>query len=142
MSIGSKRVISSILGALVFSSALIASQASKMASSVVLSSCQADLTGDGQADVALALGGPRTPEVVALVSGKTGTYQAFVLSRDHGTIVLSCERGATVTETKAGGGTGKLVKTPGYYVLVGQPEGAKAAYVWNGKQFEEVWISD
>ena len=59
---------------------------------------------------------------------------------------LSCHKGKYVTETTAGPGkrtVGRKVKIPeGFYFIIGQPEGAAAAYYWKDGTFKVVWIAD
>ncbi len=107
----------------------------------MVSGCEIDLTGDSRVDMALAVETSRGNEAIALIASSRG-YTAVVLSRDHGAVVLRCERGKSVRETSAGSGRGRVVPTLGTYLVVDQLEGAKAAYLWNGKKFVEVWIAD
>jgi hypothetical protein len=73
-----------------------------------------------------------------------GDYRAFVLARTATTLplVASCVSGRTVTETAAGDGRPRTVATPGVYVLLDQPEGARQAFVWVKDKFERVWVAD
>lgn len=105
------------------------------------SSCEIDLNADGRPDLALSLESARGPEVLALLATEDG-YRAFVLSKGHGAVSLTCQFGKSVRETTLGGGLGRTVSTPGAYVVVSQPEGPKAAYVWGEGRFLEVWLSD
>ncbi len=104
------------------------------------SSCEIDLNADGRPDLALSIETVRGPEVLALVATDDG-YRAFVLAKWHGPRLVTCEFGKEVRETSLAGGSGRIVRTPGAYVLVSQPEGPKAAYVWVDGRFVEVWLS-
>ena len=104
-------------------------------------SCEIDLNADGRPDLALSIETVRGPEVLALVATDDG-YHAFVLSKGHGRVSIACEFGKEVRETSLAGGSGRTIRTPGAYVLVSQPEGPKAAYVWVEDRFLEVWLSD
>ena len=105
-------------------------------------SCQVDLTGDKRADLVLLVETVRGPELIALVSTAAAGYSTFVLSRKPVGGILSCELGPEVRETKAGRGSGRVVRTPGAFVHVTWPESAAVAYVWNMDRFLEVWTSD
>lgn len=105
------------------------------------SSCEIDLNADRRPDLALSIESVRGPEVLALVATEDG-YRAFVLSRGHGPVSMTCQFGKEVHETSLGGSAGRTIRTPGAYVVVSQPEGPKAAYVWVEGRFLEIWLSD
>ncbi len=104
------------------------------------SSCEIDLNADGRQDLALSIETVRGQEVLALVATDDG-YHTFVLSRGHGSVSMTCQFGKEVRESSHGGGSGRTIRTPGAYVLVGQPEGPRTAYVWVDGRFVEVWVS-
>ena len=107
-----------------------------------LASCQADLTGDKRADLVLLVETVRGAELIALVSTDAGAYSTFVLSRDRAGGILSCAFGPEVRETSAGRGSGRVVRTPGAFVLLTWPEASSVAYIWSKDRFLEVWTSD
>ena len=107
-----------------------------------LASCEADLTGDKQADLVLLVETVRGTELIALVSTGVGAYSTFVLSRERPGGILSCPLGPEVRETRAGRGSGRVIRTPGAYVHLVWPEASSVAYVWSAGKFLEVWTSD
>ncbi len=108
-----------------------------------ISSCEIDLNGDDELDIALLVETVRGHELIVLLHSEDG-YTSYLLSEDKPGMFLSCHFGDTVTETKAGNGpeAGKVFDTPGAYLELAQPEGASVAYFWNGADFSEVWTSD
>ena len=61
---------------------------------------------------------------------------------DHYPAEMSCVRGRSVRETRASGGSGRVVRTPGAYVELVWPESSSVAFVWYKDHFIEVWTSD
>jgi hypothetical protein len=108
----------------------------------LLASCQLDVTGDKLPDVAMLIETRRGLELVALVADATGYRQAAVLFRPEYPGELSCRVGRRVRETKAGGGSGQVVATPGGFIELVYPEQSSVAFVWDGQHFIEVWTSD
>lgn len=106
-----------------------------------LASCEIDLDADRRLDLVLSLQTVRGYETIALMAHEPG-YTAHVLSVGQDKLGLECRFGRTVKETTVGGGKGRIVETPGTYVVVNQPEGASAAYVWSKGSFLQVWLSD
>jgi hypothetical protein len=108
-------------------------------------SCEADVTGDGRADLVQLIETVRGVELIALVSTATGGYAAHVLRQWKGDAgILRCQYGPQVTETTAGRGDPqpKVLKTPGAYVHLIFPETSSVAYVWTADRFVELWTSD
>ena len=106
-----------------------------------LSSCEIDLNGDGESDIAVLADTNRGRELIALVNS-AGTYKAYVVSRGKPHSILTCRYGRSVTETKAAGGKARTFKTPGTYLVLTQPESSSVAFFWANDKFQEVWISD
>ena len=109
-----------------------------------INSCEIDLNGDSESDVALLVETVRGRELIVLLKAAAG-YSAFVLATDKPSMYLSCHLGKTVTETVAGLGhktMGKVYQTPGAYLELSEPEGARLAFFWNGTGFQEVWTAD
>jgi hypothetical protein len=108
-----------------------------------ISSCELDLNNDNKPDIVLLVETTKGRELIVLMRANDG-YTTFVLSRGKPNMHLSCHFGKSIKETSAGKGKreGKVYKTPGTYIQLAQPEGASAAYFWNGKGFKEVWTSD
>jgi hypothetical protein len=110
-----------------------------------LAPCEADLSGDGQPDLALLIETVRGTELIALVSGESNPYRAFLLLRHNQSSkpgILACEYDDEVRETRAGRGTGRVFRTPGAYVHLVWPESSSVAYVWLKDTFVEVWTGD
>jgi hypothetical protein len=109
-----------------------------------ISSCEIDLNGDNESDVALLVETVRGRELIVLLKTATG-YNVSVLANDKPNMYLSCHFGKTITETVAGPGhktSGKVYETPGAYIELFEPEGARVAFFWNGTGFQEVWTAD
>jgi hypothetical protein len=108
-----------------------------------ISSCQIDLNGDNELDMAMLVETVRGRELLALIKTSQG-YNSYVVSLDKPDMSLSCHYGKTVTETLAGKGNKprKSYATPGAFISLNQPEGSSVAYFWNGKGFTEVWTAD
>ena len=107
--------------------------------------CKIDLNGDKADDfVFLAYG---WKAFVLLTKGKKyNLHWVDDMSRLSEWGFLSCHKGNYVTETTAGPGkrtVGRKFKIPeGFYFIIGQPEGAAAAYYWKDGAFKVVWIAD
>jgi len=106
-----------------------------------LSSCEIDLNGDSESDVVLLVDTSRGRELIVLLHSAEG-YAARVLSTGKEHSILTCNYGATVTETKSGQGKGRVFKTSGTYVELTQPESSSIAFFWTKEGFKEVWTSD
>lgn len=106
-----------------------------------ISSCEIDLNGDSKADKAILIEGLAGRELIALIAKKNG-YEAFVVSSGKPHMYLNCKMGAEVKETEAGGGKGKVHKTPGAFLELIKPESSSVAFIWQDKAFKEVWTAD
>ena len=108
-----------------------------------ISSCQIDLNGDKELDMAILVETVRGRELLALIKTSQG-YNSYMVALDKPDMYLSCHYGKTVTETLAGKGNKprKSYTTPGAFISLKQPEGSSVAYFWNGKGFTEVWTAD
>lgn len=106
-----------------------------------ISSCEIDLNGDQKADKALLIEGLNGRELLVLTAKARG-YEAHVVANGKPHMFLSCKIGSEVKETIAGGGSGKIHKTPGAYLQLMKPESSAVAYVWNKGSFQEIWTAD
>lgn len=108
-----------------------------------ISSCELDLNKDEMDDIALLVEAENGRELIILMRNSEG-YNAFVISHVGEYEYLSCYYGDSLEETSAGKGNKetKVYKTPGAYLLLGQPEGASRAFFWNGKGFTQVSTGD
>ena len=106
-----------------------------------LSSCEIDLNADSKVDIALLVDTVRGRELIVLINTGKG-YSAFLLSSGTQFSILSCKFGPTVKETTAYPLKGRVFKTNGTYLELGQPEGASVAYFWSKGGFQQVWTSD
>ncbi len=106
-----------------------------------ISSCELDLNGDQVSDKALLIEGLKGRELIALIS-KGKSYDTFVVSTGKENMFLNCKLGSEVKETIAGGGKGRIIKTPGAYLELVKPESSSVTYVWTNKSFKEIWTAD
>jgi hypothetical protein len=113
-----------------------------------ISSCELDLNGDGLSDVALLFETQRGRELLVLLR-TDDDYEAHLISRKvPENMFLSCQCGKTIKGTSAGQGKDVeresqiLHQTPGAYIKLYYPEGSSIAYFWNGRAFDELWLSD
>jgi hypothetical protein len=103
----------------------------------LLSSCEADFDGNKRIDAALLVLSGSGLELLVVLRGGDG--KAFMLADGIAPLAeLRCETGAEMRELPAGAAR----RTPGAYIILDQLEGAKLAYVWRGKRFVELAISD
>lgn len=130
-------------GLRLFALAALAASSSNFVGLAVFDHCSADLNGDGFADLVLQVGTPDGFETIALLR-MPGRYEAHFLARRSSRLELTCRLGevvhafpGTVPE-----GDARTRKTPGAFVLLSQPEGSSAAYIWNGTSFDEFWVAD
>ena len=105
-----------------------------------ISSCEIDLNNDDQPDIAFLVETLLGRELIVLLRTDKG-YNAFLVSKNAEGMYLSCHVGNTVRESEAFDDP-KVYKTPGAYLELYLPEGAAAAYFWNGSGFTEVWTAD
>lgn len=106
-----------------------------------ISSCEMDFNGDQKADKAMLIEGLKGRELLALIAKKNG-YDTFVVTTGKENMFLNCKVGNEVKETIAGGGKGKVYKTPGAFLELVKPESSAVAYIWNKGSFQEVWTAD
>jgi len=106
-----------------------------------ISSCELDINGDQVSDKALLIEGLKGRELIALIS-KDKKYDAVVVTTGKENMFLNCKQGPEVKETMAGGGKGRIFKTPGTYLELVKPESSSVAYIWKKGAFEEVWTAD
>lgn len=106
-----------------------------------ISSCELDLNGDQKADKALLIEGLNGRELLALLSKAKG-YDTHVVVTGKENMFLTCKIGNEVKETIAGGGKGRVYKTPGAYLELIKPESSAAAFFWSKGSFQEVWTTD
>lgn len=93
-----------------------------------LSSCEIDLNGDNEVDIALLVETVRGRELIVLLRVSEG-YKAFVFGSIGEMGQLECRFGKTVRETQASPHFGKEHKTPGAYIEIIYPEASSLAYV-------------
>ena len=106
--------------------------------------CEIDLNGDKELDFAEFVGTPEGRMFIVLLK-TVSAYDVFVLASDQPNMLMDCHVGDTITEIVAGPGyrtTGRAYPTPGAYIEVFEPDGARVAYFWNGTGFQGVRIDD
>jgi len=109
-----------------------------------ISSCEIDLNGDSLPDIAQLIESIRGRELIVLLRINDG-YSAYLISQNvPDGMFLSCHFGNNIKETTAGDDRhdAQTYKTPGSYLKLYYPEGSSLGYFWNGKEFEQVWLSD
>lgn len=106
-----------------------------------LSSCEIDLNGDDETDIAFLVETIRGRELIMLLHRPNG-YEAFMFKAIGERAQLECRFGKTVRETEASPHSGKEHKTPGAYIEIIYPEASSVAYVWTNGKFSEIWTSD
>ena len=110
-----------------------------------LGSCEADVTGDGRAELVQLVETIRGVELIAMVPTDAGGYSAFLLRRDKpgSAGILQCQYAPEVTETRAGPGDRqpRVRKTPGAFVHLLFRETSSVACVWTQNRFSEIWTS-
>jgi hypothetical protein len=113
-----------------------------MAAGVVTETHEVDLDHDTQNDIVLIV---RSHDIRRLVIVMRWENQdlAFAYRLDSNEKVRFA-RGRELNETKAGPGRTerKVHRTDGVYLELSQPEGARRAIYWNGKEFVEIWTAD
>lgn len=106
-----------------------------------ISSCETDINGDGNLDIALLLENLTGRQLIVLLKTTNG-HDGYVVAKDKPGMNLSCHLGKTLTRSMALSEDKKTYTTPGAYLELTLPEGSSVAYFWNGSGFTEVWTSD
>jgi hypothetical protein len=109
-----------------------------------ISSCEIDLNGDDEADIAMLVETVRGGELIILLRSGDG-YETYVIYCDRESVYLSCSYGKEFvgySDTDTTGESRKTYETPGAYLELYRPEVASRAYFWNGSGFKEVQTTD
>lgn len=105
-----------------------------------ISSCEIDINQDTLSDIVLEIESSRGIEVLVLMKKQKGYQYFHITGETRESIFTTCKYGKSIFAKE--GKTKKKIKTNGTFIEVWQPEGARRAFIWDGKDFKEYWLSD
>jgi hypothetical protein len=82
-------------------------------------------------------------KLITLIKLKSG-YKTYTLLNTKEKVIITCKFCKEIISTEAGKGKNNthVLKIPGPFIEVSQPEGASSVFYWSKGKFIRVWVSD